>query len=55
MTTEKETENLEVKHEELEVAIEDEGTRPLPDSGVLSSLKRQKLKIKEEIEEQKKK
>lgn len=37
------------KHHELEEAIEDENQRPLPDSLRLLQLKREKLRIKEEI------
>lgn len=40
---------LEAKHAALEAAIEEENSRPLPNSIILSKLKRQKLKIKEEI------
>ena len=40
---------LEAKHAALEAAIEEENARPLPDAAVLSQLKKQKLKIKEEI------
>ncbi|MGD9637891.1 MAG: DUF465 domain-containing protein [Alphaproteobacteria bacterium] len=40
---------LEAKHAALEAAIEEENSRPLPDNAVLSKLKRQKLKIKEEM------
>ncbi len=42
--------SLEMKHEHLEDAISDEIHRPIPDTVRLSKLKREKLKIKEEIE-----
>ena len=38
------------RHQNLERAIEDEVRRPVFDSTRLSALKRQKLKLKEEIE-----
>lgn len=41
---------LRAKHTELEVAIAAENRRPLPDNTLLTDLKRQKLRIKEEIE-----
>ena len=40
---------LKTKKAALESAIEEEMARPLPDEVVLANLKRQKLKIKEEI------
>ena len=40
---------LTSKHHELEEAIEDETQRPLPNSLRLLQLKREKLRIKEEI------
>ena len=40
---------LQARHEGLERRIKDEMNRPAPDVGMLQSLKRQKLKIKEEI------
>ena len=40
---------LNAKHAELEHAIEEEAHRPLPDTLHLSELKRQKLKVKEEL------
>jgi len=42
---------LKAKHAALDEAIAAENARPLPDEVVISDLKRQKLKIKEEIEE----
>lgn len=43
-------ESLKAKHAALENAIETERRRPLPDPSHLSDLKRQKLRIKDEIE-----
>jgi len=40
---------LKAKHAALEAAIEDENNRPLPDASKIHDLKRQKLKIKDEI------
>ncbi|MCQ2965452.1 MAG: YdcH family protein [Alphaproteobacteria bacterium] len=42
--------SLKQKHAALDVEIEKEMARPLPDETKISSLKRQKLKLKEEIE-----
>jgi hypothetical protein len=41
---------LKAKHAALDAAINEELSRPLPDEVVLATLKRQKLKLKEEIE-----
>ncbi len=41
---------LKVRHADLEEALQQENRRPLPNSGVLTDLKRQKLKIKDEIQ-----
>ena len=41
--------SLKAKHAELEQAIESEYSRPLPDEVFLHDLKRQKLRIKDEI------
>jgi hypothetical protein len=41
---------LDVRHQNLERAIEDEMTRPASDSMRLRELKRQKLRLKEELE-----
>ncbi len=40
---------LKAKHADLEKALEDETQRPLPDSSVLAGIKREKLRIKDEI------
>ncbi|HET6522642.1 MAG TPA: YdcH family protein [Geminicoccaceae bacterium] len=42
-------ESLRSKHAELEQVIIEESLRPLPDQALLSQLKRQKLRIKDEI------
>ena len=49
MNVESRVESLRQKHQDLEEAIEAENQRPMPDSAVLSDLKRQKLRIKDEI------
>ena len=41
---------LEAKHAGLEAQIEEETHRPLPDMVTLHRLKKEKLKIKEEME-----
>lgn len=40
---------LESKHAVLDRRIAEEGQRPLPDAAVLSGLKKQKLRLKEEL------
>lgn len=40
---------LETKHAALESRISDEEHRPLPNSATIADLKKQKLKIKEEM------
>lgn len=40
---------LEAKHAGLDRRINEEERRPMPDQSVLHDLKRQKLKVKEEI------
>ena len=42
-------EALRAKHAELERAIDEENRRPLPNRDAVSDLKRQKLRIKDEI------
>jgi hypothetical protein len=49
MTVEDHISTLKAKHAELEQAIEIENSRPLPDETLLHDLKRQKLRIKDEI------
>ncbi len=43
-------ESLRAKHAHLEELIDQEQHRPLPDQGRLSRLKKEKLRIKEQIE-----
>ena len=40
---------LETKHANLDRKISDELHRPLPDHSVLAELKKQKLRVKEEL------
>jgi hypothetical protein len=40
---------LQAKHEGLEARLREELNRPAPDDAILQSLKKQKLRIKEEI------
>ena len=40
---------LQAKHEGLEQRIRDEMSRPAPDSTMIQTLKKQKLRVKEEI------
>lgn len=40
---------LHVRHSELEARLESETSRPLPDNGLIATLKRQKLAIKDEM------
>jgi hypothetical protein len=40
---------LEAKHATLDRRIADEAHRPMPDQMILAQLKRQKLKVKEEM------
>ena len=42
--------SLRTKHARLEQLIDEELHRPLPDQAALSRLKKEKLRIKEEIE-----
>ena len=42
---------LQTKHEGLERRIREEMARPSPDETILQNLKKQKLRIKEEIAE----
>ncbi|MCW5724427.1 MAG: DUF465 domain-containing protein [Maricaulaceae bacterium] len=41
---------LDNRHQQLDTQIEDESKRPVADSLRLASLKKEKLKLKEEIE-----
>lgn len=49
MTAEDHLSSLREKHATLERAIEEEGQRPLPDELRLTQLKREKLRIKDQI------
>jgi hypothetical protein len=49
MTMQDYVESLRSKHALLEQQIDDEMHRPLPDQATLSRLKREKLRIKDEI------
>ena len=40
---------LQAKHEGLELRIQQEMNRPAPDSTMIQALKKQKLRIKEEL------
>lgn len=49
MSLDERIEALKAKHHALEAQIEDENNRPEPDDVHIASLKKQKLKIKDEI------
>ena len=49
MTADERIDSLRAKHATLEQEIEDEHHRPLPDDLRLSELKREKLRIKDQI------
>ena len=40
---------LQAKHEGLEARLREELSRPAPDDAILQTLKKQKLRIKEEL------
>ena len=48
---EKHLQALKEKHKALDVQIEEENARPAPNDVIIQELKKQKLKIKEEIQE----
>lgn len=50
MSVEDRVESLRAKHARLESQIDEETHRPLPDSILISQLKKEKLRIKDEIE-----
>lgn len=50
MSTTDRIEVLKEKHASLETALAEENNRPMPDSSVVSHIKREKLAIKDEIE-----
>jgi hypothetical protein len=41
---------LQLKHAGLERQLEQELSRPMPDTAIIQSLKKRKLRIKEELE-----
>jgi len=41
---------LKAKHAEIDVMLEREEARPLPDNSLIHELKRKKLKIKDELQ-----
>jgi hypothetical protein len=49
MSLEERIESLKSKHQALEAAIEDQTSRPHPDDIEIASLKKQKLRIKDEL------
>jgi len=51
LSIEQRIEALKAEHSKLENALEEEEGRPLPDSLAIASIKRQKLAIKDEIEQ----
>ncbi|WP_082130264.1 YdcH family protein [Kiloniella spongiae] len=50
MATAERIESLRTKHVTLESAIDQESTRPHPDESLLMSLKKQKLRVKDEMQ-----
>lgn len=51
MALEQRLRELDARHRDLDLIIENEAKRPAVDAMRLSAMKRQKLKLKEEIEE----
>ncbi len=49
MSMQEYVEELRSKHAHLEEEIDDEVHRPMPDQSILTRLKREKLRIKDEI------
>jgi hypothetical protein len=49
MSVEEHIAALRSKHAELDHLLTDEGNRPNPDRGLISDLKKQKLRIKDEL------
>jgi len=49
MSFEERIESLRLKHETLETELKLESQRPLPDLAAIGKLKREKLRIKDEI------
>ncbi len=50
MSLQSRIESLKTRHASLESRITDEDQRPQPDSGALSKLKLEKLRLKEEMD-----
>ena len=50
MSLHEHVDSLRTKHAHLDRLIADEAHRPMPDQATISRLKREKLKLKEEIE-----
>ncbi len=50
MTVQSRFETLQSRHATLESRIDDEGHRPMPNYDELTRLKREKLRVKEEME-----
>ena len=49
MIAEPHLESLKIKHADLEAKIADEERRPHPDEDIIHDLKKQKLRIKDEL------
>ncbi|CAK0764399.1 DUF465 domain-containing protein [uncultured Gammaproteobacteria bacterium] len=49
MSFEDRIQSLRMKHQTLETELQAETTRPMPDPDAVSRLKREKLKLKDEI------
>ena len=49
MSVEERMDALKAKHQALEAAIDEENGRPLPDDLLIASLKKRKLRIKDEL------
>lgn len=49
MAVEQHIDKLKADHASLKMAISEELNRPLPDTNLIADLKRQKLRIKDEI------
>ncbi len=50
MSLQSRLESLKTRHATLERSIAEEDLRPMPDSATLTRLKREKLRLKEEME-----
>lgn len=51
MSMHEQVSGLRTRHAHLEQLIDDEAHRPMPDQTTLSRLKKEKLRVKEEIEQ----